>query len=354
MSGTGMDSVDPLTPRETARLAEAVSKIDAALEKIEGDAAAVGGRLPLAHIPTSKIKASLEPLRDPKCGDIAELAASMKATDQLVPVLVKPNGTGYTLVYGHRRWLAAKKNRRKLLAFVANGSMSETDMLLAAITENMAREDMTDLEKGRALAALKGVTGWTSRKVAGTAGVSEQRAKFFMALDAEPDEIKKIMRSDRQRSLGTHVEATRKIESEADRVALLKSVVKHGLTQAETRRRATLINDSKSPHVKNEIIEAEPGAAWLTQRHLDAVAKQAAKAVTARANPKPKMPVMVKKVLNALRGSRGRIPDWRKAIKSPSFGKESLQFMEHQVMGFVHDLELLRIAIARERNKRSS
>jgi len=86
-----------------------------------------------------------QPIPEPK-----ELARSMKRVGQLQPICVKKKNGSYEIIYGHRRYYAA------LLAGMTEMECRVVDIdaaeaLLVAFTENVHREDMTAIEKGRAL-----------------------------------------------------------------------------------------------------------------------------------------------------------------------------------------------------------
>ena len=84
-------------------------------------------------------------------GDMDQLVASVKARGVAQAILVRPNEDGtYQIVFGERRWRAAKQAG---LATI-KAEIRELDDLEAAleqIAENMDREDLTSLEKAKAL-----------------------------------------------------------------------------------------------------------------------------------------------------------------------------------------------------------
>lgn len=76
---------------------------------------------------------------------LRELAESLKARGQLQPVLAKPDGT---LLAGERRKRAAPlAGLTELLTIITDRMLSDTEIKLIALTENLQREDLTGYEK---------------------------------------------------------------------------------------------------------------------------------------------------------------------------------------------------------------
>ena len=74
---------------------------------------------------------------------IQELANSIKEFGQLQPIKVRPlNGSGnYQIVYGERRWRAAKLNDMELDCFVKETKPKRQKM--EGLIENIHREDLS-------------------------------------------------------------------------------------------------------------------------------------------------------------------------------------------------------------------
>jgi ParB family chromosome partitioning protein len=86
-------------------------------------------------------------------GSIAELAGSIRENGLLQPIGVRPDGDGWRIVFGERRWRAHQHNKaRMILARVLD--LTGTDVLVTQIIENAAREPMTALEEAHAYQRL--------------------------------------------------------------------------------------------------------------------------------------------------------------------------------------------------------
>jgi ParB/RepB/Spo0J family partition protein len=115
--------------------------------------------------------------------DLAELMASMKNRDLLSPIGVQPNkdGTKFELIWGNRRYLAAKKLGWKTIdAVYANTETEEESMIVNAI-ENMQREDVPLAEQGRIFAELVRKK-LNANEIAARVGVHPRRVKRALEL----------------------------------------------------------------------------------------------------------------------------------------------------------------------------
>jgi ParB/RepB/Spo0J family partition protein len=121
---------------------------------------AIASREELLHLPPEELDPSpwqpRERLSDP---ELQELADSLRAHGMLEPVLARrveygPSMHGWELMAGHRRVAAA---RLAGLATVPVRVLAADDRSaqMIAITENLARQDLTPWEEAQALAALQ-------------------------------------------------------------------------------------------------------------------------------------------------------------------------------------------------------
>jgi len=98
-----------------------------------------------------------------------ELAASIREHGVLQPVLVRPQGQGFQLVAGERRWAAAQ--RAGLLKIPAVVREIPDDRLLElALIENIQREQLNAIEEAQAYQNLLGVLNATQEQLAARLG----------------------------------------------------------------------------------------------------------------------------------------------------------------------------------------
>jgi ParB/RepB/Spo0J family partition protein len=129
--------------------------------------------IPVDHIEESPFN----PRKHFNDATLAELAESIKHAGLQQPIKVRPIGThdaGYLLyqaVFGHRRLRAARlAGLDEVPALVEE--MSDDQVKVAQIAENLHREDVTPLEEAEALDQLRKEHGYTTAELQRTAGKS--------------------------------------------------------------------------------------------------------------------------------------------------------------------------------------
>lgn len=100
-------------------------------------------------IPLSEIHGMKDPIRTEQDEEaMQQLVDSVKAAGVIVPIKVRPNTEGYEIVYGHRRYHAAKAaGLTEIPAIVDDVDNS----LLQGLIENMIREGNSDIEVARTM-----------------------------------------------------------------------------------------------------------------------------------------------------------------------------------------------------------
>jgi len=77
---------------------------------------------------------------------IRELADSIDAIGQLQPILVRPVGPRFEVVFGHRRFLACSLLKLKYVQASVR-ELNDRDVALMRATENVERQDMSPIEE---------------------------------------------------------------------------------------------------------------------------------------------------------------------------------------------------------------
>lgn len=113
---------------------------------------------------------------------LEELADSLKEFGGvIVPVKLRKNGSGYTLVYGHRRVAAAKMAGLKEIEAVVE-DVPEDKLLTQALVENVVREDMAAIDIAKALAQIIRETGCTQDALAKKLGWDRRRVSDYLSM----------------------------------------------------------------------------------------------------------------------------------------------------------------------------
>jgi len=96
--------------------------------------------------------------------EIRSLAESMAKVGLLNPVKVREAAPGFELVHGHRRVRAARLLEWSgIQATIA--TLSDEELLLVSLIENLEREDLSDYEKALAFKRMHDEFGKTEEQV---------------------------------------------------------------------------------------------------------------------------------------------------------------------------------------------
>ena len=110
-----------------------------------------------------------QPRRQMAEAGVAELAASLKATGLIQPIVVRKSGDGYQLIAGERRWRAAKLAGLASIPAIVREVDSFTQAQMALV-ENIQRENLNPIDRAQAYRTLMDQLGLTQAELAGRLG----------------------------------------------------------------------------------------------------------------------------------------------------------------------------------------
>ncbi|MDE2515116.1 MAG: ParB/RepB/Spo0J family partition protein [Rhodospirillales bacterium] len=126
---------------------------------------------------------------------LAELAASIKASGVLQPLLVRahPEVPGrYQIIAGERRWRAAQAaGLHEVPALVR--VLNDTEAMAAALVENLQRQDLNAMEEAAGYERLVEEFGLTQEALAGAVGKSRSHVGNTMRLLALPAPVRNMV-----------------------------------------------------------------------------------------------------------------------------------------------------------------
>jgi len=164
---------------------------------------------------------------------IAELAQSVSEIGLLQPVLIRPDGERYEVVFGHRRYLACKRlGLEKISAIVRK--MTDEDAAIARATENLNREDLTPIEEAATYKDLIEVYGMSVGQVARKIGITPGTVKRRLDLLKMPPALQKAVHA-KQLSMSV-AEELWGIDDEATLSYYLSFAIDGGCTKETARQ----------------------------------------------------------------------------------------------------------------------
>ncbi len=163
---------------------------------------------------------------------LQELAASIKATGVLQPIIVRPHVSGgYELVAGERRMRAARLASLDRVPAIVRG-VDDREMLELALIENIQREDLNPIDEARAYQTLISKVGLTHDDLSQRVGKQRSTITNSLRLLGLTDDVQEMV------SRGTlsagHARALLGLEAAAEQVTIARYVAAKALSVRRT------------------------------------------------------------------------------------------------------------------------
>jgi ParB family chromosome partitioning protein len=153
-----------------------------------------------------------------------ELAASIKASGVIQPIIVRKIGGSYQLIAGERRWRAARQaGLNRIPAIVRDATDAQS--LELALVENLLREDLNPIEAAQAYQKLLADFDWTQEELAQRIGKDRTSIANCLRLLRLPDEIQADLRGGRL-TMG-HARALLALPTVSEQLRLREEILTH-------------------------------------------------------------------------------------------------------------------------------
>jgi ParB family chromosome partitioning protein len=153
-----------------------------------------------------------------------ELAASIKASGVIQPIIVRKIGGSYQLIAGERRWRAARQaGLDRIPALVRDATDAQS--LELALVENLLREDLNPIEAGQAYQKLLADFDWTQEELAQRIGKDRTSIANCLRLLRLPEEIQADLRNGRL-TMG-HARALLALPTVSEQLRLREEILTH-------------------------------------------------------------------------------------------------------------------------------
>src|SRR6266571_9582728 len=183
------------------------------------------GEESLIDVPIDKIE--VNPNQPRKVFDFTaldELAASIRASGVIQPIIVRRYGDGYQLIAGERRWRAARQaGLDRIPAIVREATDAQSIEL--ALVEHLLGEDLNPIEAAQAYQKLLAEFGWTQEELAQRIGKDRTSIANCLRLLRLPEDIQTDLRSGRL-TMG-HARALLALTSVAEQLQLRDEILAH-------------------------------------------------------------------------------------------------------------------------------
>ena len=174
-----------------------------------------------------------QPRKDFDDRALHDLAASLKQSGVLQPVVVRRVGEGYQFVVGERRWRAAKLAGITRIPAVIREA-SDAQSLELALVENLLREDLNPMEEAEAYQRLLAEFAWTQEELAQRVARDRSSIANCLRLLKLPDVIQADLRGGRL-TMG-HARALLSLDSPAEQLRLREEILTHSWSVRATEQ----------------------------------------------------------------------------------------------------------------------
>jgi len=164
---------------------------------------------------------------------IEELAQSMRESGVIQPILVVPEGEGYKIIVGERRWRAAQKaGLRKIPVLIRQ--IPKERQLEISLVENLHREDLNPLEIAHVYQRLIRELHYTQEEIADRVGKDRTSVANYLRLLNLPKIVQDYL-SENKITMG-HARALLALEDQESMTSLAREIVHNGLTVRDVER----------------------------------------------------------------------------------------------------------------------
>jgi len=184
-----------------------------------------------------------QPREDFNDEKLKELIASIQEKGFLQPILVHKTAEGYELIAGERRLRAAKSLGMSEIPAIVK-SVSDEDVLVLSIIENVQREELNPIEEAHAFQRLMNEFNFTQERLAQSVGKDRSTVANILRLLNLPQEIQDAV-SRGTISMG-HARTLLSLPTANDQAVFFKKIISKSLSvrelenlvQGKTQRRA--------------------------------------------------------------------------------------------------------------------
>ena len=193
-------------------------------------------------------------------GRLAELAASIRASGIVQPILVRRRGERYQIIAGERRWRAAEAAGLASVP-VSVREVPDEQLLELALVENVQRQELSPLEEAQAFQRLQGELGLSQEEIARRVGRDRTTVANTVRLLKLPRELRELLTQGRLDA--GHARALLALERAEEQLALGREAARKGLSVREVERRVALL---RAPRGGQRAARKEPNTAAAEER----------------------------------------------------------------------------------------
>ena len=201
------------------------------------------GPAPAGEVPISALdpnpfqpRGTLDPAR------LAELAASIRESGVVQPILVRRRGQRFQIIAGERRFRAAEQAGLATVPVTVR-DVDDEHLLELALVENIQREELNPIEEAQAYHRLQDEFRLTQDEIARRVGRDRTTVANTLRLLRLPRELREMVAAGRLDA--GHARALLALERAEDQLALGREAARRGLSVREVERRVAQLRDPR-------------------------------------------------------------------------------------------------------------
>lgn len=235
--------------------------LDALIEKTEVPEEAVR-TLPVASLRPNRF----QPRAHFDEAAIEDLTESIRVQGIVQPLVVTPDGEGWAIIAGERRWRAARRAGLESVPVVVRQVADERELLELALVENLQRSDLNPLEEAEAYAILQEKFGLSQEAVAARVGKARTTVTNALRLLRLPEEVRDLLREGRLTA--GQARPLLGLSGAEEQIDLAERAVREGLSARDLERLAAAPPERPKPKKPDRPVEVHTAAAEekLTRR----------------------------------------------------------------------------------------
>lgn len=195
-----------------------------------------------------------------------ELAASIRASGVLQPVIARRTAHGYELIAGERRWRAARQAGLERIPLIVREA-TDAESLELALVENLLREDLNPIEEAEAYQKLLAQFDWTQEDLSRKIGKDRSSIANNLRLLRLPEPIQDDLKSGRL-TMG-HARALLALTLPSEQLRLRDEILAHSwsvrTTEEGVNLRRVVRSTRRRRSVELEALEATLQRALMTK-----------------------------------------------------------------------------------------
>jgi ParB family chromosome partitioning protein len=191
---------------------------------------AAGAEVPVSALDPNPFqpRAALDPAR------LAELAASIRESGIVQPLLVRRRGERYQIIAGERRWRAAQAAGLATVPVMVR-DVADEHLLELALVENIQREELNPIEEAQAFHRLQDEFHLTQEEIARRVGRDRTTVANTLRLLRLPRELRELVAGGGLDA--GHARALLALDRSEEQLALGREAARKGLSVREVERR---------------------------------------------------------------------------------------------------------------------